>query len=300
MAHLPAATLDGAAVEVCGNLQLVDEIPAIMSYGGDGVGLYRTEMAYLSRRTLPCEEDLFGSYRRVAEAAAPRPVTIRTLDLGADKIPRSLESAFSSENQALGLRAIRFCLKHPEVFRTQLRAILRASVYGNLRIMIPMVSSAAHAKSIVRYAKYPPRGVRGLVASAAKNGYRQTPPMEAMRQGDENTLIICQIETAEGLENVEEIAAVEGVDVIWVGHYDLTVSMGFPGDFTNPRYHDAIKRVVSTAQKYNKPAGFLAMNEAAARDYWAKGFRMMGYGSDFRLLQSAVSLGMSLLRSLDV
>jgi phosphotransferase system enzyme I (PtsI) len=141
MAHLPAITLDGAAVEVCGNLQLVDEIPAIMSYGGDGVGLYRTEMAYLSRRTLPCEEDLFGSYRRVAEAAAPRPVTIRTLDLGADKIPRSLESAFSSENQALGLRAIRFCLKHPEVFRTQLRAILRASVFGNLRIMIPMVST---------------------------------------------------------------------------------------------------------------------------------------------------------------
>ncbi|MDR1035728.1 MAG: phosphoenolpyruvate--protein phosphotransferase [Deltaproteobacteria bacterium] len=141
MAHIPARTLDDASVEVCGNLQLVDEIPAIMSYGGDGVGLYRTEMAYLSRRTLPCEEDLFGSYRRVAEAASPRPVTIRTLDLGADKIPRSLEGAFSSENQALGLRAIRFCLKHPDVFRTQLRAILRASVYGNLRIMIPMVST---------------------------------------------------------------------------------------------------------------------------------------------------------------
>ncbi|MDR2613096.1 MAG: phosphoenolpyruvate--protein phosphotransferase [Deltaproteobacteria bacterium] len=141
MAHLPAVTLDGAAVEVCGNLQLVDEIPAIMSYGGDGVGLYRTEMAYLSRITLPPEEELFGSYRRVIEAAAPRPVTIRTLDLGADKIPLSLGTTFSAENQALGLRAIRFCLKHREVFRVQLRAILRASVHGNLRIMIPMVSN---------------------------------------------------------------------------------------------------------------------------------------------------------------
>ncbi|MDR1041968.1 MAG: phosphoenolpyruvate--protein phosphotransferase [Deltaproteobacteria bacterium] len=147
MAHIPARTLDGAEVEVCGNLQLVDEIPAIMSYGGDGVGLYRTEMAYLSSRTLPGEEQLFGSYRRVAEAANPRPVTIRTLDLGADKIPRSLEGAFSSENQALGLRAIRFCLKHPDVFRTQLRAILRASVFGNLRIMIPMVSTLEEVDS---------------------------------------------------------------------------------------------------------------------------------------------------------
>ncbi|MDR1313730.1 MAG: phosphoenolpyruvate--protein phosphotransferase [Deltaproteobacteria bacterium] len=150
MAHIPALTLDGAAVEVCGNLQLVDEIPAIMSYGGDGVGLYRTEMAYLSRRTLPAEEDLFGSYRRVAEAAAPRPVTIRTLDLGADKIPKSLEGAFSSENQALGLRAIRFCLKYPDVFRVQLRAILRASVFGNLRIMIPMVSTVEEIDSARR------------------------------------------------------------------------------------------------------------------------------------------------------
>jgi phosphotransferase system enzyme I (PtsI) len=140
MAHIPAQTLDGAEVEVCGNLQLVDEIPAIMSYGGDGVGLYRTEMSYLSRRTLPGEEDLFGSYRRVLEAARPRPVTIRTLDLGADKIPQGLGSAFSTENQALGLRAIRFCLKHPDVFRVQLRAILRASVFGNMRVMIPMVS----------------------------------------------------------------------------------------------------------------------------------------------------------------
>jgi phosphotransferase system enzyme I (PtsI) len=150
MAHIPALTLDGAEVEVCGNLQLVDEIPAITSYGGDGVGLYRTEMAYLSRRTLPSEDDLFGSYRRVVEAMAPRPVTIRTLDLGADKIPRALGEAFSSENQALGLRAVRFCLKHPDVFRTQLRAVLRASVHGNLRVMIPMISGVEEVEDARR------------------------------------------------------------------------------------------------------------------------------------------------------
>ncbi|MDR2459973.1 MAG: phosphoenolpyruvate--protein phosphotransferase [Deltaproteobacteria bacterium] len=141
MAHIPARTLDDRQVEICANLQLIEELPAIMSYGAEGIGLYRTEMMYLARGTLPTEEELFESYRKVVGATNPRVVTIRTLDLGADKMPVSLGPARSDQNQALGLRAIRFCLKHPDIFRVQLRAILRASIMGNVRIMLPMVSN---------------------------------------------------------------------------------------------------------------------------------------------------------------
>jgi phosphotransferase system enzyme I (PtsI) len=141
MAHIPARTLDDSPVEICGNLQLLEELPAIMSYGGEGIGLYRTEMMYLARSSLPLEDELYESYEKVVGAANPRVVTIRTLDLGADKMPVFLGDGITNQNQALGLRAIRFCLKHRDIFRTQLRAILRASFSGNVRIMLPMVST---------------------------------------------------------------------------------------------------------------------------------------------------------------
>ncbi|MDR2367858.1 MAG: phosphoenolpyruvate--protein phosphotransferase [Deltaproteobacteria bacterium] len=140
-AHLPALTLDDHKVAVMGNLELVEELPAIMTSGGEGIGLYRTEFMYLTKQALPTEEELFGIYRRVVETAHPRPVVIRTLDLGADKIMGITGSEGSKQSQALGLRAIRFCLKHLDIFRTQLRAILRASVFGRLSVMLPMISS---------------------------------------------------------------------------------------------------------------------------------------------------------------
>ncbi|MDR3135634.1 MAG: phosphoenolpyruvate--protein phosphotransferase, partial [Deltaproteobacteria bacterium] len=140
-AHLPAITLDDHRVAVMGNLELVEELPAIMTSGGEGIGLYRTEFMYLTKNELPTEEELFKMYRRVVETASPRPVVIRTLDLGADKIMAINGHSDNNQSQALGLRAIRFCLKRQDIFRTQLRAILRASVFGNLKIMLPMISS---------------------------------------------------------------------------------------------------------------------------------------------------------------
>ncbi len=141
--HLKAVTLDDRRILVMGNLELIEELPAIMSYGSEGIGLYRTEFMYLNREKLPTEEDLFETYRRVVESAAPNPVVIRTLDLGYDKIltkPKSWRKGVE-DNQALGLRGIRYCLRNRPLFKTQLRAILRASVYGQARIMLPMVSS---------------------------------------------------------------------------------------------------------------------------------------------------------------
>ena len=143
--HLPAITLDDHCITVMGNLELEEELPAIMGYGGEGIGLYRTEFMYMNRGSLPGEEELFETYRRVVESVSPQPVVIRTLDLGYDKaLDDVLKNTGSKEiknNQALGLRGIRYCLRNRSVFKTQLRAILRASAFGEVKIMLPMVSS---------------------------------------------------------------------------------------------------------------------------------------------------------------
>lgn len=142
-AHMPAETLDGQKITVLGNMELVEELAPLLNHGGEGVGLYRTEFLYLAQKSLPTEEELFENYRLVISTVNPRPVTIRTLDLGLDKISAAIKwPGLSREpNPALGLRAIRFCLKNESLFRTQLRAILRASVYGEIRLMVPMIAS---------------------------------------------------------------------------------------------------------------------------------------------------------------
>lgn len=137
--HLPAITADGHRIKIHANLELLEEVAAVKDHGGEGIGLYRTEFLYLRSKGLPSEEELFDDYRQVAEIMSPNPVVIRSLDLGADKIPSGIEIA-KQNNPALGLRAIRFCLKEPEVLKTQLRAILRASIYGRISLMFPMVS----------------------------------------------------------------------------------------------------------------------------------------------------------------
>jgi phosphotransferase system enzyme I (PtsI) len=137
--HLPAKTTDGFRLSVMGNIGQLEEVVSVIDHGGDGIGLYRSEFLYLNRKTLPTEQELFDNYRDVAEIMAPRTVTIRTLDIGGDKFASGLELA-EEMNPALGLRAIRFSLQSPEVFNNQLRAILRAAHFGNVRIMFPMIS----------------------------------------------------------------------------------------------------------------------------------------------------------------
>ena len=137
---MPAVTSDGLPTRVMANIEMVEEVSLISKYGADGVGLYRTEFLYLRQRHLPTEEELFQDYKQVVEALAPRVVTIRTLDIGGDKFLSNLEYA-PEMNPALGLRAIRFCLKEQKIFRTQLKAILRASAFGQVRVMFPLISS---------------------------------------------------------------------------------------------------------------------------------------------------------------
>src|SRR3989338_3787232 len=123
---LPCETLDGRKVEILANLELPEEMPSVQKHGASGIGLYRTEYFYMNRVDLPSEEEQFEAYKRVAEAMAPFPVTIRTLDLGGDKFISSLQIP-REMYPCLGWRAIRFCLARPDIFKTQLRAILRAS-----------------------------------------------------------------------------------------------------------------------------------------------------------------------------
>jgi phosphotransferase system enzyme I (PtsI) len=146
--ELPATTLDGVTVKLAGNIEFAEEVPSLLSHGGEAVGLYRTEFLYLQRDRLPTEEEHYQDYRRVLEALAPRTVTIRTFDLGGDKLPAGMKA--HAENPAMGLRAIRYCLRQPDMFRSQLRALLRASVHGSLRLMFPMISGMAELRAAKR------------------------------------------------------------------------------------------------------------------------------------------------------
>lgn len=136
---LPSETTDGRRVRLIGNMEIVEEIDALVEHGAEGIGLYRTEFLYLNRKDLPTEEEHVRAYRQVAKKMAPNPVVIRTLDVGGDKILTQVESQ-KEINPALGLRAIRFCLKNIDIFKIQLRGILRASSYGDIKIMFPMIS----------------------------------------------------------------------------------------------------------------------------------------------------------------
>jgi phosphotransferase system enzyme I (PtsI) len=134
----PAETLDGVTIELQANIELPQDVEAAVEAGATGVGLFRSEFLFLNRDDLPAEDEQFEAYRKVAEAMDGLPVTIRTLDLGADKTVNGADR--TGPNPALGLRAIRFCLAEPQMFLAQLRAILRASVYGNIRILVPMLA----------------------------------------------------------------------------------------------------------------------------------------------------------------
>jgi phosphotransferase system enzyme I (PtsI) len=150
--NLQSETMDGFRLRLAANIEMLDEARYLKEYGAEGVGLYRTEYLFLDKPDLPDEEMHFQNYRKLIEAAAPYDATIRTLDLGGDKFAHQLNLA-KEMNPAMGLRAIRFCLKAPDIFKSQLRGILRASAFGKARVMFPMVSSIEEireAKSLLQ------------------------------------------------------------------------------------------------------------------------------------------------------
>lgn len=147
---LPSTTMDGRSVLLSSNIELPVEADNAISVGAHGIGLYRTEFIYLGQNHLPTEEEQLGAYRYIVERMAPRPVTIRTLDAGGDKIVDALQGMAPEQNPFMGWRSIRMCLDRPDLFMPQLRAILRSSAHGNVRILFPMISDVHELREAIR------------------------------------------------------------------------------------------------------------------------------------------------------
>ena len=183
--------------------------------------------------------------------------------------------------------------------RGEYHFIARALDIGAHGIMVPMVNSAREAAYIASCAHYPPAGQRGAAFGVAHDDYRMDDPASAMARAAARTLVIAQIETVDGLNDVEAIAATPGVDVLWLGHFDLSNFMGIPGQFQHPDFLAAVRRVVAATRAHHKIAGFMVTNDAWAQEYWRHGFRMIAYGLDHLLYQSALKAGLERLRAME-
>ncbi len=175
--------------------------------------------------------------------------------------------------------------------------VARALDVGALGVMVPMVGSAEEAREIVACTRYPPLGRRGAAFGFAHDDYQGGDVVAKMAAIHARTLVIAQIETDAGLEAVESIAAVPGIDVLWIGQFDLTNFMGIAGQFSHPAFKAALGRVRAACAAHGKTPALLAPDEHWARDYPGKGFRMMAYGIDQLLLQGALAAGLGALRA---
>jgi 2-keto-3-deoxy-L-rhamnonate aldolase RhmA len=164
-------------------------------------------------------------------------------------------------------------------------------------IMLPMVDDAAQAKAILDCLKYTPEGRRGVALGIAHDAYSGGPVLEKLARANERTTLFCQIETAAGVENAFEIAAVEGVDCLWVGHFDLSAALGIPGRFEHPRFLEAIERVARACREHGKACGRLVPDVATGIDYWRRGFDFLCYSGDVWALQAAVEAGVEGIRA---
>ena len=168
-----STTRDGCHIVLSANIELPEDVDAVAANGAEGIGLYRTEFLYLNRKTLPEEEEQYETYRSVAERVRPNPLIIRTFDLGGDKLAEGVADVTDELNPFLGWRAIRFCLENQDIFKTQLRAILRASAVGNIKVMFPMISGLdelRRAIAVLEECKQQLRNSRAEVAERVEVG----------------------------------------------------------------------------------------------------------------------------------
>jgi len=180
----------------------------------------------------------------------------------------------------------------------QYHFIARMLDAGAMGIMVPMVETAEQARHIVDCTRYPPQGIRGAAFGiAGHDDYTGGDVAAKIALANERTLVICLVETAKGHANVDAIAAVPGVDVVWLGHFDMTNFMGIPAQFDHPRYRQAVGDIVAACRKHAKSPGFLATDAQWARSYQDMGFRIIAYGIDVLLLQSALADGIKLLHA---
>jgi len=175
--------------------------------------------------------------------------------------------------------------------------IARALDCGADGLVIPMVGSAEQARAIVEKMKYTPRGKRGVALALANDRYRMAPVHQALADANDRTRLVCLIETVDGVKNVDEIAAVDGVDVLWVGHFDLTCSMGIPGQFDHPDYVAALAKVVKAGKKHEKNLGRMVADVDSGVALAREGWDMICYHGDVWLYQTAIRQGIDAIRS---
>ena len=180
---------------------------------------------------------------------------------------------------------------------TEYHFVARILDMGAMGIMVPMVETVQQAKDLVHYAKYPPVGRRGGAFGVAHDNYQGGDPPTKMSSANDELLLIAQIETVSGLENVEEIAAVDGIDVLWIGQTDLSNSMGIPAQFDHPDFTSAVDRVLAAALTHGKAAGYMGMSLEECRQLHEKGFRCLAYSGDLWLYQEILSDRIAALRS---
>lgn len=181
----------------------------------------------------------------------------------------------------------------PEVLYHQIARTLDSGAMG---IMVPNVKTGAQARAIVNAAKYAPLGDRGVIMGNAHTDFQTVNAAEFMAHANENTTVICQIESVEGMNNLEEIATTPGVDILWVGHFDLTQSMGIPGQFHHQRFLDAMTQVVETANKQNLGIGIQPGNLEQAQEWMEMGFNVISYSGDFFVYQTAMQQAVTSVR----
>ena len=171
---------------------------------------------------------------------------------------------------------------------TQYHFVARLLDIGAMGIMVPMVESPDQARRIVEYAKYPPLGRRGAAFGLSHDDYRGGDIVSTMKSANQEQLLIAQIETRQGLETVDEIAAVPGIDVLWIGHFDLSNSLGIPGQFDHPDFGRAVDRVLEACLSHEKIAGFMVAAVEDGKTMLSRGFRMIAYGGDLWIYQDAL------------
>ena len=167
--------------------------------------------------------------------------------------------------------------------------IARSLDLGANGIMIPMVNNQKEALKIVKYSKYPPLGRRGAGFGFAHNDYKKEKPIDVMESANKTLINIIQIENESGLENIEEIAKINDIDCLWVGHFDLSNFLGVPGQFDSKLYLNAINRIVKTGKKYKKSLGIMVSTRQEMDFYFDLGFNVIAVGTEMNLLMDKIS-----------